>query len=397
MATYGFSPDSIKNMLGRFAKAADSAGKGAREALCEEAVDECRDAVAAAGAEPPLASLVESACAFERDRLGDGARRAYDELRNGMLGYRERIAVLGATGEELQDAYEALRYGTPEALWLDGFSRRRSAISVQNWEVFPVYRISRDETARLLQEMADRSEPLLAALRRLSTAGQRVQAAHNALILNCTYSDTDDPVEATAAGALVNGKALCLGISLAFKYLMDRLDVPCIVRRGNANGSGRLEGAGPHAWNLVRVNGGWTHVDVTYDLTGSGDKRRPFFTYLGLSDAQIADTHVWDASKYPAATCAVDYYRRKGRYARSWDELAGLLDLTLARDRFCAFQLDERLTRTGAQGERALSAEELRQRIFDLARTALTGSVTGRFQITVIGSNARHVYAVTMV
>ena len=37
MATYEFSSDSIKNMLGRFAKAADGAVKGAREALREDA------------------------------------------------------------------------------------------------------------------------------------------------------------------------------------------------------------------------------------------------------------------------------------------------------------------------------------------------------------------------
>ena len=340
--------------------------------------------------------MVKTACTFERERLSEAARGAYDELRKGMFGYRERIEVLGATGEELQDAYEALRYGTPEALWLDGFSRRRSAISVLNWDVFPVYRISKDETARLLKEMADRSDPLLAALRALPSDEQRVQAAHNALILNCDYSDSDDPAEATAAGALVNGKALCLGISLAFKYLMDRLDIPCIVMRGNANGSGKLDEAGPHAWNLVQVKGGWSHVDVTYDLSGSTDKRRPFLTYLGLSDAQIASTHTWDTGKYPAATRSFDCYRRKGRFVCSWDELAGLLDLTLARDRFCAFQLDGRLTRTGATGERVLSAEELRRKIFDLAGASLAGVMAGKTQLSVTGSNALHVYHVAV-
>lgn len=477
MATYEFSSDSIKSMLGRFARAADGAVKGAREALREDAEqervnerarrEEERAALAWRGREepaatrstaakravgptpvvpaaarveakpvevkpvahaataassqsavhatttapnqpghwtqhtplrpaPPLESMVKTACVFERDRLSEAARHAYDGLRKGMFGYQERIEVLGTTGEELQEAYEALRYGTPEALWLDGFSRRRSAISVRNWDVFPVYRISKDETARLLEEMADRSEPLLAALRALPSDEQRVQAAHNALILNCDYSDTDDLVEATAAGALVNGKALCLGISLAFKYLMDRLDIPCIVMRGNANDLGKLDDAGPHAWNLVQVNGCWSHVDVTYDLSGSSDKRRPFLTYLGLSDAQIASTHTWDTGKYPAATRSFDCYRRKGRFVCSWDELAGLFDLTLARDRFCAFQLDERLARTGATGERVLSAEELRRKIFDLAGASLAGVMIGKYRLSVTGSKSLHVYHVTV-
>ena len=340
--------------------------------------------------------MAKSSCAFEREHLNEAARRAYDELRKGMFGYQERIEVLGVAGQELKAAYDALLYGTPEALWLDGYGRRRSAIAARNWDIFPAYRIAKGEAVRLLEEMADRSEPLLAALRTLSSDEQRVQAAHNALILNCDYSDTDDPVEATAAGALVNGKALCLGISLAFMYLMDRLDIPCIVMRGNANGSGKMEDAGPHAWNLVQVNGCWSHVDVTYDLSGSSDKRRPFLTYLGLSDAQIASTHTWDTGKYPAATRSFDCYRRKGRFVCSWDELAGLFDLTLARDRFCAFQLDERLARTGATGERVLSAEELRRKIFDLAGASLAGVMIGKYQLSVTGSKSLHVYHVTV-
>ena len=467
MATYEFSSDSIKNMLGRFARAADGAVKGAREALREDAEqervnerarrEEERAALAwrgreesaatqttpakrAAGAAPvvPAAARIEtkpveikpvaraataapsqpevhaattasnhpgcrdqraplrSAPSFEREHLTEAARRAYDELRKGMFGYQERIEVLGVAGQELKAAYDALLYGTPEALWLDGYGRRRSAIAACNWDIFPAYRIAKGEAVRLLEEMADRSEPLLAALRTLSSDEQRVQAAHNALILNCDYSDTDDPVEATAAGALVNGKALCLGISLAFKYLMDRLDIPCIVVRGNANGSGKMEDAGSHAWNLVQVRGGWSHVDVTYDLSGSSDKRRPFLTYLGLSDAQIASTHTWDADKYPAAARSFDCYRRKGRFVCSWDELAGLFDLTLARDRFCAFQLDERLAHTGATGERVLSAEELRRKIFDLAGASLASSMAGKFQLSVTGSNALRVYHVAV-
>lgn len=470
MATYEFSSDSIKNMLGRFARAADGAVKGAREALREDAEQErvnerirkeeeraalawqrregpeaTQTAFARRAAEsvpvepvparvetkpvgtkpvevkpaahaaasapnqpgsraqhelhrpaPSLESMVKSSCAFERERLSEAARRAYDELRKGMFGYQERIEVLGVAEQELKAAYDALLYGTPEALLLDGYGRRRSAIAARNWDIFPAYRIAKGEAVRLLEEMADRSEPLLAALRTLPSDEQRVQAVHNALILNCDYSDTDDPVEATAAGALVNGKALCLGISLAFKYLMDRLDIPCIVVRGNANGSGKLDEAGLHAWNLVQVKGGWSHVDVTYDLSGSTDKRRPFLTYLGLSDAQIASTHTWDADKYPVATRSFDCYRRKSRFVCSWDELAGLFDLTLARDRFCAFQLDERLTRTGATGERVLSAEELRRKIFDLAGASLAGVVTGRAQLSVTGSNALHVYHVAV-
>ena len=356
-----------------------------------------RKAMASAPAPCDLAAYVyPGSCTFEQDRLSGAARRAYQAMLDGMLAYREHIKLFGVTEAEVGEAYEAVRRGTPEAFWIDGYFLRCVSFEGRIWEVSPRYRLAREDAARMLAEMEERTRPLLDALAALPSPEQRVQAAHNALILNVDYSDTDDPLESTAAGALVQGKALCGGFALAFKYLMDRLEVPCIVMRGTAASTAERNDVELHAWNVVQLDGRWTHVDVTYDLAATVDKRHPHLAYLGTSDEEIARTHDWERDAFPAAPLSLECYRRRGRYVREWDELAGLFDLMLARDGWCSFQLDERLTRSGIEPGEPIDPETLVEKIYDLAVTALSGAFTTPRTLSVSRDDVMRAYEVTV-
>ena len=375
--------------------AAASAKVAAADSVASPAVS--RKTMASDPAPCDLTAYVHpGSCTFEQDRLSGAARRAYQAMRDGMLAYRERIKLFGVTEAEVGEAYEAVRRGTPEAFWIDGYFLRCVSFEGRIWEVSPRYRLAREDAARMLAEMEERTRPLLDALAALPSLEQRVQAAHNALILNVGYSDTDDPFESTAAGALVEGKALCGGFALAFKYLMDRLEVPCIVMRGTAASTAERNDVELHAWNLVQLDGRWTHVDLTYDLAATVDKRHPHLAYLGTSDEEIARTHDWERDAFPAAPLSLECYRRRGRYVREWDELAGLFDLMLARDGWCSFQLDERLTRSGIEPGEPIDPEKLVEKIYDLAATALAGAFTTPRTLSVSRDDVMRAYEVTV-
>lgn len=375
--------------------AAASAKVAATDSVAPPA--DSRKAMASAPAPCDLAAYVHpGSCTFEQDRLSGAARRAYQAMRDGMLAYREHIKLFGVTEAEVGEAYEAVRRGTPEAFWIDGYFLRCVSFEGRIWEVSPRYRLTREDTARMLAEMEERTRLLLDALAALPSLEQRVQAAHHALILNVDYSDTDDPLESTAAGALVQGKALCGGFALAFKYLMDRLEVPCIVMRGTAASTAERNDVELHAWNLVQLDGRWTHVDVTYDLAATVDKHHPHLAYLGTSDEEIARTHDWERDAFPAAPLSLECYRRRGRYVREWDELAGLFDLTLARDGWCSFQLDERLTRSGIEPGEPIDPEKLVEKIYDLAAAALSGAFTTPRALSVSRDDVMRAYEVAV-
>lgn len=63
-----------------------------------------------------------------------------------------------------------------------------------------------------------------------------------------------EPKEAwTAYGALVTGDTVCKGCAMAWKVLMDRIGIPCLVV---------CKGDESHLWNLVQLDGKWYHIDI---------------------------------------------------------------------------------------------------------------------------------------
>lgn len=85
----------------------------------------------------------------------------------------------------------------------------------------------------------------------------------------------------SAEGALLEGSAVCEGYAEACKLLFDKAGLQNQIIHGSVNGMG-------HAWNLVKVEGGWMHVDVANRIIGSDKQAKE----CGL---------IWNASSYPKA------------------------------------------------------------------------------------------------
>ena len=67
----------------------------------------------------------------------------------------------------------------------------------------------------------------------------------------------DQKLIRTAYGALVTGRTVCSGYTLAFKALCDRLGLPCWVINGYV-------GDGYHAWNAIQLDGETLYCDCTF-------------------------------------------------------------------------------------------------------------------------------------
>lgn len=96
-------------------------------------------------------------------------------------------------------------------------------------------------------------------------------------------------------GAIVEQTAVCLGYASAFQLFMDLLDVECITVLGAAFNS-----SGDHAWNMVKLNGEWYCVDVTWDLNRSSPESCSYFNVT--SDHMAKTDHQWDYANTPMAT-----------------------------------------------------------------------------------------------
>lgn len=105
----------------------------------------------------------------------------------------------------------------------------------------------------------------------------------------------------TPYGGLVNHTAVCLGYAAAFQLLMDLAGVECITVTGASQSSTE-----DHGWNMVRLNGNWYCVDVTWDANyreyGYSWGRESEWVYFNItSDKMAASGHQWDYAHVPEA------------------------------------------------------------------------------------------------
>ncbi|WP_322153275.1 transglutaminase domain-containing protein [Paratractidigestivibacter sp.] len=126
-------------------------------------------------------------------------------------------------------------------------------------------------------------------------------------VLSCSaYVNTGDNSCYTPYGALVCGKAVCQGYSLAYKLLLRRTGMECLyVVSKDMN----------HSWNLVQVEGEWYHADLTWDETAT-DHHEYFLKSDKSFKSGLTPSHYgWTtAHKTPDYDYARPMYRLYNKY-----------------------------------------------------------------------------------
>lgn len=103
---------------------------------------------------------------------------------------------------------------------------------------------------------------------------------------------TPDPDNDTPYGFLYSRVGICLGYARTFQLFMDMLDIECVTVRGYAH-----NGLEEHAWNMVRLDGEWYCVDVTWDDPVSSFPVPAYLAhyYFNVTSEHLRDNdHQWD-------------------------------------------------------------------------------------------------------
>lgn len=186
--------------------------------------------------------------------------------------------------EAFQSAWNAYTYDNMDVFYIDVekltlTTRSLTALSIHNVE------ISNGSNSSYLKENFQNQSVLIEKLDLLETIKKeidrqlegfsdydKIREVHNWLIDNIEYDvnlNADEPY--SISGALTEGKAVCEGYARSFKYIMDELEIPCVLVSGTGtNSNGETES---HAWNYVQLDGNWYAVDVTWDdpiIVGNG-------------------------------------------------------------------------------------------------------------------------------
>ncbi len=130
------------------------------------------------------------------------------------------------------------------------------------------------------------------------------QALLMGLMNQVTYSLHEDAsINATSMthtlqGAFIGEKRIvCDGYAKTFMHLMNMVGVPTQLITGTS--TDRLGESVGHAWNLIKIQGAYYHVDSTW--ADQHFETLGLYDYINEQDTYMAQDHVWDKSQYPKA------------------------------------------------------------------------------------------------
>ena len=150
---------------------------------------------------------------------------------------------------------------------------------------------------------------------------------HDYCLSNFRYDYTFSDYSYTPLGLVLNGTAVCEGISKFVKLALDYLGIRNLVVSGKAKNPVNDNKTEGHAWNIVRIDGKLYHLDVTFDMTLKNKMNR--YDYFNLSDDDIKKDHIITSEAPKCVTVGGDYYSRKALTAPNPADLAALIERNL--------------------------------------------------------------------
>lgn len=208
------------------------------------------------------------------------------------------VSALGIPADQISDVVMLFLNRHPEYYWLcfescdveNGFAVTLYEVQIPSMGKDGNYIYGSD--ADNLEHAIDEA---LAVIKPGMTDLDKALALHDYLVLHIAYAYKDYINDSLGEyvyniyGALQEGKAVCQGYAYAYYILLNNVNIENrMVVSNNMN----------HAWNMLKIDGKWYHVDVTWDDPAWDILGRVRHEYFMLSDAAIKEKEHYDWSSY---------------------------------------------------------------------------------------------------
>ena len=271
---------------------------------------------------------------FYYSRLNDNFKKTYDSILGAIQNHEDHVRVEGVTGEDIIKIAESVEYDHPELFWY-----KRAYLDNSGENVAILYGASKEEADNLqkridaaipeyLKDIDDSMSAYDVAIRLHVKIISMVD--YDTIALNrekSNYGPDEDKIDylRTICGVFINGKAVCEGYARAMQYLLQKCGVECAEVAGRIRNKNGDKGGG-HAWNILKVDGEYYHLDATWDDrsdTVQTVKNNDFgFDYFCITDEELKRTRYTDLCPTDLPHCdatSANYFYHNNLILESYD------------------------------------------------------------------------------
>ena len=229
----------------------------------------------------------------------------YKDIYDSIIEFEPKVTVRTVFSDiaEVQIIFDAIRKDNPFLYYWNTEQVKITQISMINTEVDLYYYLSKDKYLEIDSKVKDNAKKILAMIKAKDELGI-VTELHDILCMNIIYDNNalsngtkkiDELTAHTMLGVVLKKMAVCDGVAYAFKYLLNAMNIKCLVVTGQASSSLTMcnsrDSLG-HAWNIVKINNISSHFDLTWDIGLTNDGKISY-DYFSLDDNNISSDHIW--------------------------------------------------------------------------------------------------------
>ncbi len=249
----------------------------------------------------------------------------YKVIRYGLCNFEDSLTLdiknySGSYRDDFSGVYERARTSAEDFTGVRSYSSRlKYSASSSRMTLTFEYKYSKEEFKKRLDNVRTALNKARHVVANLITSGmgdfEKELVLHDYIVNNAKYDienykkNTIPDSSFEEYGALVLGVAVCEGYSRAMKLMCDLSGIECIIVTGTSISRGVQEG---HAWNIVKIDGEYCHLDTTYDDPVMDDGTNMLIhDYFNLPDSEMMLYCDWDKAAYPACTSTENSYFTK--------------------------------------------------------------------------------------
>lgn len=192
---------------------------------------------------------------YVRNQLSEEHKALYDSLYLDLLNMQPTI-IMKVDTSLVSDLFDFVLAEHPELYYINGYTYYEYANYVS---VEPNYTMTRNHRAECQKQIDEQCNAWLAQIPIDADDYTKVKMLYEILIMNVDYnvnaSDNQNIIS-----VFLNKNTVCNGYASALVYMCQKLGIECTKLTGY--GAGEL-----HAWNLVKEDGNYYLVDVTWGNT----------------------------------------------------------------------------------------------------------------------------------
>ena len=269
-----------------------------------------------------------SAGGYAFSKLTLEEQTVYIQILDSLLNYEEETTLTTTDAGMIDKAFSCVMLDHPEIFFIDGYKYTEYSGNgkVERIVFSGNFLYEETEKERRLQLIESAADNILKGVPDTEDEYEKVKYLYDTIVNHTEYrlSSVDNQ---NICSVFLHGESVCQGYAKALQYLLQKLDMECVLVLGTVTGG---EG---HAWNMVRINDKWYHLDATWgdafylfsdskEAVSGEEIGLINYDYLCVTTEQLSKTHQVDMPvKLPECNSMTDnYYVREGIYFTAYEE-----------------------------------------------------------------------------